>query len=135
MRIRIKQSRPRSLNDAVILAVELEANERAERKCYARHINVDPSSEKLVEPVKTLSAKIESLQTDLRDLQLQRSKDNAWDTVSSSKRRLCYFCRKPGHLRRDCVVRRQSMSKRCRSRAENHICRAILPTVKKCWST
>lgn len=95
MRIRIKQSRPRSLNDAVILAVELEAHQRAEMKCYERHLNVEPSSDKLVELVKALSAKIESLQTDLRDLQLQRSKDNARDTASSSKRRLCYFCRKP----------------------------------------
>lgn len=123
MRIRIKQSRPRSLNDAVILAVELAAHQRAERKCYARHINVDLSSDKLVELVKALSAKIESLETDLKDLQLQRSQDNARDTFSSSKRRLCYFCRKLGHLRRDCVVRRQSKSKRRKSRAENHICK------------
>ena len=128
VRIRIQQSRPRSLNDAVKLAVELEAHRRAERKCYARHLNVEPSSDKLVELVKALSAKIESLQTDLRDLQLQRSKDNAQDTASSSKRRLCYFCRKPGHLRRDCVVRKQSKSKqlrrRRRSRAENQTCKS-----------
>uniref|UniRef100_K1Q3H1 Uncharacterized protein n=1 Tax=Magallana gigas TaxID=29159 RepID=K1Q3H1_MAGGI len=128
MRIHIKQFRPRSLNDAVILAVELEAHQRAEMKCYARHINVEPSSDKLVELVKSLSAKIESLQTDLRDLQLQRSKDNALDTVLSSKRRLCYFCRKPGHLRRDCVVREQSKSKqirrRRRRRAENQTCKS-----------
>lgn len=61
MRIRIKQSRQRSLNDAVMLAVELEAHQRAERKSYARHINVELSSNKLVELVKSLSAKIESL--------------------------------------------------------------------------
>lgn len=128
MRIRIKQSRPRSLNDAVILAVELEAHQRAKMKCYARYINVEPSSDKLVELVKSLSAKIESLQTDLRDLQLQRSKDDALDTVLSSKRRLCYFCRKPGHLRRECVGRKQSKSKqlrrRRRSRAENQTCKS-----------
>lgn len=87
MRIRIKQSRPRSFNDAVILAVKLEAHQRAERKCYARHISVDLSSDKLVELVKALSAKIESLETDLKDLHFKRSQDNARDTVSSSKRR------------------------------------------------
>lgn len=123
MRIRIKQSRPRSLNDAVILAVELAAHQRAERKCYARHINVDLSADKLVELVKALFAMIESRETNLKDLQLQRSQDKARDTVLSSKRRLCYFCGKPGYLRRDCVVRRQSKFKRRKSRAENYICK------------
>lgn len=124
MRIRIKQSLPRSLSDAVILAVELESHQRAERKHYAHHVNVDPSAEKLVEMVKALSAKVESLQTDLRDLQLQPSQYNARDAVSSSKRKLCYFCRKPRHLRRDCLIRKQNKSKqlkkRRRSKTETH---------------
>ena len=36
MRIRIKQARPKYLNDAIQLAVELEAYNRAEKRNYAR---------------------------------------------------------------------------------------------------
>lgn len=131
MRICIKESRPRSLKDAVILAVELDAHQRTDRKHYARHVDVDPSAEKLVEMVKTLSAKIESLQTDLRDLQIQRSQDNARDSVSASKHKVCYFCRKPGHLQRDCVMRKRNKSKqlnrRCRSNTDTHTVKGESP--------
>jgi hypothetical protein len=45
MRIRIKQSQPLNLNDAIQLAVELEPYNRVERKSYARPTTTEPSSE------------------------------------------------------------------------------------------
>jgi hypothetical protein len=44
MRIRIKQACPRNLNDAIQLAVELEAYNRAEKKKknYARPTTIEP---------------------------------------------------------------------------------------------
>ena len=42
MRIRIKQSRPTNLNEAIKLAVELEAYNRAERKSHLRGTMTDP---------------------------------------------------------------------------------------------
>jgi hypothetical protein len=39
MRIRIKQARPTNLNDAIQLAVELEAYNRVEKRNYARSTN------------------------------------------------------------------------------------------------
>lgn len=73
MRFLLMKYRPRSLNDAVQQAVQLEAYQISEKKYYARHFNVDPSSKKLVEIVKALSAKIDALQNDVRDLQVQHS--------------------------------------------------------------
>ena len=65
MRIRIKQTRPKYLDDAIQLAVELEANNRAYKRNYARPTTsetIDGQNSLLEE----LSAKFDSLQKEIR---------------------------------------------------------------------
>jgi hypothetical protein len=56
MRIRIKQARPRNLNDAIQLAVELEAYNRAEKRNYARSTTIEPVDDRTASALKDLWA-------------------------------------------------------------------------------
>ncbi|XP_065923756.1 uncharacterized protein [Magallana gigas] len=102
MRIRIKQSRPRHLNDAIQLAVELEAYNRAERKGYARPTAPDPENDTLAKTIDALNAKIDSLQLEVKSLKRQGGGDAQLRPRAQEQQKLCYYCRKPGHIRKDC---------------------------------
>jgi hypothetical protein len=104
MRIRIKQSRPLNLNDAIQLAVELEAYNRAERKSYARPTTTEPSSETNALS-KALSAKFDSLQNEVRDLQVKSQNKKQKTQVQ----RTCFYCNKPGHVQRHCFARKTEL--------------------------
>jgi uncharacterized C2H2 Zn-finger protein len=97
MRIRIKQARPRNLNEAIQLAVELEAYTRAEKTNYARSTITEPVDCRTASALEELSAKVEALQTEIRELKAQRN-----ERSPRVRQKLCYFCRKPGHVRKDC---------------------------------
>jgi hypothetical protein len=71
MRIRIKQARPRNLNDAIQLAVELEAYNRAEKRNYARSTTIEPVDDRTASALKDLCAKLESLHNEMRELKAQ----------------------------------------------------------------
>ena len=66
MRIRIKQARPKYLNDAIQLAVELEVYNRAEKSNYARPTTSETSDGRN-SVLKELSAKFDSLQKEIKD--------------------------------------------------------------------
>jgi hypothetical protein len=68
MRIRIKQARPRYLNDAIQLAVELEAYNRAEKRNYEQSTTTEPVDDRTASALKDLCAKLESLQNEMREL-------------------------------------------------------------------
>jgi hypothetical protein len=107
MRIRIKQARPRNLNDAIQLAVELEAYNRAKKRNYARSTTIEPVDGRTASALEDFRAKLESLQNEMRELKAQpkesspqtRQRDS---NQTSGMQKLCYFCQKPGHLHKDC---------------------------------
>jgi hypothetical protein len=66
MRIRIKQARPRNLNDAIQLAVELETYNRAEKRNYARSTTTEPVDDRTTSALKDLCTTLESLQNEMR---------------------------------------------------------------------
>ena len=67
MHICIKQARPKYLNDAIKLAVELEAYNRAEKRNYAR-----PTTSETIDVrnsvLEKLSSKFDSLQKEIKEL-------------------------------------------------------------------
>jgi hypothetical protein len=73
MRILIKKARSRNLNDAIQLAVELEAYNRAEKRNYARSTTIKPVDDRTASALEDLWAKLESLQNETRELKAQRN--------------------------------------------------------------
>jgi hypothetical protein len=107
MRIRIQQARPRNLNDAIQLAVELEAYNRAEKRNYARSTTIEPVDDRTASALKDFCAKLDSLHNEMRELKAQRKESSPQarqrdSNQTSGTQKLCYFSRKPGHLRKDC---------------------------------
>jgi hypothetical protein len=107
MRIRIKQARPRNLNDAIQLAVELEAYNKAEKRKYARSTTIEPVDDRTASALKDFWAKLDSLHNEMRELKAQRKENSPQgrhkdSNQTSGTKKLCYFCRKPGHLCKDC---------------------------------
>lgn len=68
MRLRIKQARPKNLNDAVRHAVELEAFNRAERKHLEAEGYMRSATEKDTGQKKSLEEDLKSLQKTVSDL-------------------------------------------------------------------
>ena len=99
MRIRIKQARPRNLNDAIQLAVELEAYNRAEKKNYARPTTAEPVDGKTASLLGDLCAKLETLEKEMRDLKAQKNASSPQPrrretNESLGAQKSCYFCMK-----------------------------------------
>ena len=118
MRLKIKQARPSSLNDAIQRAVELEAFNRAEKRRtetvrLMEHKSSDRSSrlEKLIE---TMQQSISRLAREVKDLkrfkfQNKQTKTSAGESKVDNqsdetriRHRRCYKCGSTEHLRRDC---------------------------------
>ena len=96
MRIRIKQVHPKYRNDAIQLAVELEAYNRAEKRNYAR-----PTTSKTIDGrnsvLEELSAKFDSLQKEIKEFKEGKavgsvqSRHKEMNTGSGTSKS-CYFC-------------------------------------------
>ena len=115
MRIRIKQSRPTNLNEAIKLAVELEAYNRAERKCHLRTTMAEPgdnaSDTSLSGMLSKLMEKFDTLQRDVNAMKSQKTSSppmqnkGAFASDHNRKRQIkCYNCHKKGHVRKDCLL-------------------------------
>lgn len=123
MRLRIQQSRPKSLNDAIRLAVEIEAFSRAERQRrpnvgFARGAAMDQDKEDSPEPnVREEFRQLRNeLQASMRDLEnkltrmisvstneAQKSPKDSGDWVRpGSFPYKCHHCGKRGHRIKDC---------------------------------
>ena len=129
MRLRIQQSRPRTLNDAVRLAVEIEAFCRAERQRrqdigFARGISNESkdldSSTQVNQEIKQLREELKSSLKVMEDkiAQLTLSKENTkqhdGNEFTSSSRRSgyafpykCHNCGKRGHKAEDCYFKKK----------------------------
>ena len=84
MRIRIKQARPRNLNDAIQLAVELEAYNRDKKRNYARTTTTEPVDGRTASALDDLCTKLESLKNEMRELKAQRKERSPHDESAAA---------------------------------------------------
>ena len=120
MRLKIQQTRPKDLNEAVKVAVELEAFDRAERQRrgqkYARQTDVQTEGnselKQLVERMNEDRKKDKSKLSELIDLMKQNQKEVSYDkknripqskaAMNSKPKRRCYICGDEKHLANTC---------------------------------
>ena len=115
MRLRIKQSRPKDLNDAICHAVELDAFNNAEKRLqdstdFVRATDTESSS-KPKSSVESMVSKMNKVLTELRSevkqLKLKASQ-NAHGATSGTvantagTRVTCFFCKKEVHMKKQC---------------------------------
>ena len=131
MRLRIKQARPQTLNDAIRLAVELEAfiksdTKRVEKMSHLRVVksNALPdrssfNNDELVRTLRELQSSVKELQSDVKQLKNTPQSRNIEaprkqrDTPKTIK---CYNCHKEGHISRQCPSNRREDNTRNKSR-------------------
>ncbi|CAC5390311.1 unnamed protein product [Mytilus coruscus] len=116
MRIKIKQSRPQNLNQAICLAVELEAFYKAEKrqdfvKPQMRATHADTSTQELskddkfTEMMDSFTKQLESLRIELNEFKKsgqRKTADPKW-----KRNQQCYNCGKYGHFKRECRLQKQ----------------------------
>jgi hypothetical protein len=128
MRLRIKQARPTSLNEAVRHAVELEAFNRAERKSHENHCYIRKLNSDQYECSKNQDSKLDSLIKSIEEMKNmlsmfrrqnnyqtfdKRNQENLRNQSKSMSSRTfpkrsntnslnCYECGKEGHNKYNC---------------------------------
>lgn len=105
MRLRIKQSRPENLNDAVRLAVELDAYFKTEKRGDLRMIDSDegaqPQTTQLMDLMVAIQTKLEKLEKQVQNgVRQRRPTQTSGENLSNGV--VCYYCKKKGHIRRNC---------------------------------
>ena len=120
MRLKIRQARPRDLNDAIRHAVELEVFNRAETKRvenegFLRSLHDSQGDERdsrqtMVEQLKEIKESMQELKLELNRLKDKRKlQEKERDRSGSDPKSdiICYHCNEKGHIRRNCPKFRQ----------------------------
>ena len=110
IRLRIKQSQPATLNDAIRQAVELEAfvkveEKNKELKGYIRQVEVtEPEQSKTDKELQKLLSRLEELQNEMKELKSQKQGQFARQTgvYRDRQRVVCPVCGRVGHFGKDC---------------------------------
>lgn len=116
MRIRIKQSRPQKLNEAICLAVELKAYNRAERQIQISKGHLRVSNTEQTTPVttseatetsmeawmKSMDANMNALTNEIKQVKTRESARKRYDRKSGDRQGCCHGCNKEGHIKRNC---------------------------------
>ena len=114
LELSVFQSQPRNLQDALRIALEIEAFYRSrERKVPLRLVKHDmESSPPANELIESLQAKIAKLEEELKATQLSKNEKDGLSQVSIATKPkankynlVCYYCDKPGHIARNCQKR------------------------------
>eukprot|EP00105_Crassostrea_gigas_P001492 XP_011413701.1 PREDICTED: uncharacterized protein LOC105318343 [Crassostrea gigas] len=136
MRLRIQQSRPKSLNEAIRLAVEIEAFCRAERQrrdiSYARGASGEKPDTQETNVRGEFKELRDELRASLRELELKiaaltDSKSNTTTTYTMNTESKqcndsfpykCHNCGTRGHRARDCLVKKKAVNKQSMSQGQ-----------------
>ena len=126
MRLRIKQSRPKDLNEAICYAVELDAYNNAEKRLhestsFVRSAHIEDSLRQ-VSGLETMVREMHKVLTELRNevteikaaQNVHRHTSDQVTHVHNSKV-TCFFCKKEGHLKRQCQKYKQWKAKQAKS--------------------
>ena len=129
IRLRIKQSRPATLNDAIRQAVELEAfvkveEKNKELKGYIRPVDVtEPEQSKTDKELQKLLSRLEELQKEMKELKSQKQGQSAQQTgvYRDHQRVVCPVCGRLGHYGKDCFFKDRPGSGRGRSQGRGQV--------------
>jgi hypothetical protein len=112
MRLRIVSARPRTLDDAVKVAVKTEAFYEAEKfrassKKTVRAVSAEPTAEHSDSSIAILSAFQESMKELINQLRSMKGYDRNTGDRNTGERNTgeCYYCGKKGHIKRECKKR------------------------------
>ena len=103
----IFQSKPTSAEDAVRSALEYEAFQQGRR----RRINVGRPNAVRLQNEDFVHNKNDLIDEVIGRLATMNNPDKREATRVSNSQRKCYYCGKEGHLRRDCVQRKQDLDR------------------------
>ena len=129
MRLRIKQARPRDLNEAIRHAVELEAYAKAEKtdtekRGYYRPIGSAEKTNELSELTKlveNMGTVMDDMRQEIKQLKENQSqfqkyhppgKPKAENSADWKKQATCHNCGKKGHIQRDCRAPKRDINAR-----------------------
>ena len=130
MRLRIKQSRPRDLNEAICHAVELDAFNNAEKRLhestsFVRSAHIEDSLRQvsgLETMVSEMNKALAELRSEVNEIKaarnVLRSTSDPVTKVSNTKVS-CFFCKKEGHLKRQCRKYKQWKAKQAKPARDN----------------
>ena len=125
IRLRIKQARPKNLNEAVRNAIELEAFLKTEQRLGGvnsslRAVGQETTRGELAEELKVVNDTVLSLQISMTSIieELKELKQNHADHGKGKwtkapewrKNAACYNCGKTGHLQRECRSKRKAQN-------------------------
>lgn len=109
MRLRIKQNRPENLNDAIRLAVELDAYYRTERRGDLRMIegkerecDQPAQSAELIELMTRMQTQLDNLEKQVQDQNIRRRRTLQLPVRNTNDGVTCYYCKEKGHICRNC---------------------------------
>ena len=129
IRLRIKQSRQATLNDAIRQAVELEAfvkveDKNKELKGYICPVDVTkPEQSKTDKELQKLLSRLEELQKEMKELKSQKQGQSARQTgvYRDRQRVVCPVCGGLGHYGKDCYYKDRPGSGRGRSQGRGQV--------------